>query len=77
MRAPAGANNYLKWRRTIDEHLELRRISWNEYGMFSWLCTKADPHVGTLRTSWPTLAAQTRLSASFVERLCRGLRSKG
>jgi hypothetical protein len=77
MGPPAGANNYLKWRRTIDEHLELRRLSWNEYGMFSWLCTKAAPHVGTLRTSWPTLAAQTGLSATFVERLCRGLRTKG
>ena len=28
---PAGADNFLKWRRTIDEHLELRRMTWDEY----------------------------------------------
>jgi hypothetical protein len=74
---PAGADNYLRWRRTIDEHLELRRISWHEYGMFSWLCTKADPRTGRVRTSWPVLAEQTGLTARHVEKLCRGLRRKG
>jgi len=29
---PAGADNFLKWRRTIDEHLELGRLTWDEYG---------------------------------------------
>lgn len=74
---PAGADNYLRWRRTIDEHLELRRISWHEYAMFSWLCTKADPRTGRVRTSWPVLAEQTGLAARHVEKLCRGLRRKG
>lgn len=36
---PAGADNFLKWRRSIDEHLELRRMTWDEYAMFNWLCT--------------------------------------
>jgi hypothetical protein len=48
---PAGADNFLKWRRSIDEHLELRRMTWDEYAMFNWLCTKAHPRTGTLRTS--------------------------
>jgi len=74
---PAGADNYLRWRRTIDEHLELRRMSWHEYAMFSWLCTKADPRTGLVRTSWPVLAEQTGLTANHVEKLCRGLRTKG
>ena len=74
---PAGARNYLRWRRSIDEHLELRRLTWDEYGMFNWLCTKADPRTGTLRTSWPTLAEQTTLSANHVGKLCRGLKQKG
>ena len=43
---PAGADNFVKWRRTIDEHLELGRLTWDEYGMFSWLCTKADQRPG-------------------------------
>jgi len=74
---PAGADNYLRWRRTIDEHLELRRISWHEYAMFSWLCTKADPRTGRVRTSWPVLAEQTGLTPRHVEKLCRSLRRKG
>jgi hypothetical protein len=73
---PAGADNFLKWRRTIDEHLELRRISWDEYAMFNWLCTKASPRTGTLRTSWPTLGEQTGLTPNHVEKLCRALKRK-
>ncbi|MBI4611407.1 MAG: hypothetical protein HY726_20645 [Candidatus Rokubacteria bacterium] len=73
---PSGADNYLKWRRSIDEHLELRRLSWDEYGMFNWLCTKASPRTGTVRTSWPVLAEQTGLSRSHVEKLCRRLKRK-
>jgi hypothetical protein len=74
---PAGADNYLRWRRSIDEHLELRRLTWDEYGMFSWLCTKAAPRTGRVRTSWPTLAEQTGLSVNFVGKLCRALKQKG
>ena len=74
---PAGADNYLRWRRTIDEHLELRRISMLEYAMFSWLCTKADPRTGLVRTNWLTLAQQTGLTANHIEKLCRSLRHKG
>jgi hypothetical protein len=74
---PAGADNFVKWRRTIDEHLELGRLTWDEYGMFSWLCTKADQRTGRLRTSWPTLADQTTLSANYAGKLCRSLKGKG
>jgi hypothetical protein len=74
---PAGADNYLRWRRTIDEHLELRRLTWHEYAMFSWLCTKASPQDGVVRASWPTLAEQTSLRPNHVEKLCRSLRNKG
>ena len=74
---PAGADDFVKWRRSIDEHLELGLLTWDEYGMFSWLCTKADPRRGTLRTSWTILAGQTRLGAKQVEKLCRGLKGKG
>ena len=73
---PAGADNFLKWRRSIDEHLELRRITWDEYAMFNWLCTKASPRTGALRTSWPTLAEQTGLTPNHVEKLCRALKRK-
>ena len=45
--------------------------------MFNWLCTKADPRTGTLRTSWLTLAEQTTLSANYVGKLCRSLKEKG
>ena len=45
--------------------------------MFNWLCTKADPRTGTLRTSWPTLAEQTALSANHAGKLCRSLKQKG
>jgi hypothetical protein len=75
-RRPAGANNFLKWRRSIVEHLELRRITWHEFAMFAWLCTKASPQTGILRTSWPTLARETGLSADHVEQLCRALKRK-
>ena len=74
---PAGADNFLKWRRSIDEHLELGRLSWDEYGMFSWLCTKADPFTGRLRTSWTIIGSQTRLGPKRVEQLCRNLKAKG
>lgn len=74
---PSGAGNYLKWRRSIDEHLELRRLTWDEYGMFNWLCTKADPRTGTLRTSWRVLAEQTTLSPNYVGKLCGSLKRKG
>jgi hypothetical protein len=73
---PAGADNFLKWRRSIDEHLELRRMTWDEYAMFNWLCTKASPRTGALRTSWPTLAEQTGLTPNHVEKLCRALKRK-
>jgi hypothetical protein len=75
-RQPAGANNFLKWRRSIVEHLELRRIGWHEFGMLAWLCTKASPQTGILRTSWPTLARETGLSAAHVEQVCRALKRK-
>ncbi len=74
---PSGADNYLKWRRSIDEHLELRRLSWDEYAMFNWLCTKASPRTGTVRTSWPTLAEQTTLRVNYVGKLCGNLKRKG
>ena len=74
---PAGADDFVKWRRSIDEHLELGHLTWDEYGMFNWLCTKADPRRGVLRTSWTVLAGQTRLGAKHVEKLCRGLKGKG
>jgi len=74
---PAGADNFLRWRRSIDEHLELGRITFHEYAMFSWLCTKADPHTGTLRTRWQVLAQQTTLSANHVCKLCGSLKRKG
>jgi hypothetical protein len=73
---PAGADNFLKWRRSIDEHLELRRMTWDEYAMFNWLCTKAHPRTGTLRTSWPTLSEQTGLTPNHIEKLCRALKRK-
>jgi hypothetical protein len=73
---PAGADNFLKWRRSIDEHLELRRMTWDEYAMFNWLCTKASPRTGALRTSWPSLAEQTGLTPNHVEKLCRALKRK-
>jgi hypothetical protein len=74
---PAGADNFLKWRRTIDEHLELGRLTWDEYGLFSWLCTKAEPRTGTLRTRWTVLAEQTTLSANYVCKLGGSLKAKG
>jgi len=74
---PAGADNFLKWRRSIDEHLELGRLRFDEYAMFSWLCTKADPRAGTLRTRWTVLAEQTGLSRNYVCKLCGNLRKKG
>ncbi len=74
---PSGANTYLKWRRSIDEHLELRRLTWDEYGLFNWLCTKANPRTGTLRTSWPMLAEQTTLRVNYVGKLCGSLKRKG
>jgi hypothetical protein len=73
---PAGADNFLRWRRSIDEHLELRRITWDEFGMFTWLCTKANARTGSVRTSWPTLSEQTGLTPNHVEKLCRGLKRK-
>ncbi len=74
---PAGADNFLKWRRSIDEHLELGRLRFDEYAMFSWLCIKADPRTGRLRTSWPGLGDQTRLTPNHVGKLCRSLKRKG
>ena len=73
---PAGADNFLRWRRSIDEHLELRRITWDEFAMFTWLCTKAAARTGTVRTSWPVLSEQTGLTANHVEKLCRALKRK-
>ena len=73
---PAGADNFLRWRRSIDEHLELRRITWDEFGMFTWLCTKANARTGSVRTSWPTLSEQTGLTPNHVEKLCRALKRK-
>ena len=35
--------------------------------MFSWLCTKADPRTGRLRTSWPTSASRRGSAANHVE----------
>ena len=75
-RRPAGADNFLRWRRSVSEHLESGRLQWPEYGMLNWLCTKAGPYTGTLRTSWPALAVQTGLSPAYVARLCRSLRRK-
>jgi hypothetical protein len=74
---PAGAGTDLRLRRSIDEHLELRRISMLEYAMFTWLGIQADPHTGRVRTNWLVLAQQTGLTANHVEQLCRGLRRKG
>ena len=75
-RRPAGADNFLRWRRPVTEHLETRRLTWPEYGMLHWLCVKASPYTGVLRISWPALAVQTGLSPAYVARLCRRLRDK-
>lgn len=73
---PAGADTDLRLRRSIDEHVELRRISIHEFAMFTWLGIKADPHTGRVRTNWLILAQQTGFTANHVEQLCRGLRRK-
>jgi hypothetical protein len=75
-RRPAGANHYLKLRRSLDEHLQSGRMTWNEFAMFIWLCLKASPRNGVIRTSWPHLAIETRLPVKHVEQLCRALRRK-
>jgi hypothetical protein len=66
-RRPTGADNFLKLRRSIDEHLELRRIHWHEFSMFVWLCLKASRardvrRVGplALRRSRPTASSSLR-----------------
>jgi hypothetical protein len=74
---PAGADNDLRLHRSIDEHVELRRISLHEFAMFTWLGIKADPHTSRVRTNWLVLAQQTGFTANHVEQLCRSLRRKG
>ena len=51
-------------------------MTWDEYGMFTWLCTKANARTGSVRTSWPMLGEQTGLTANHVEKLCRALKRK-
>jgi hypothetical protein len=75
-RRPAGAGNFLKLRRSLDEHLLFRRMTWNEFGMFVWLCLRANPADGVIRTSWPQLEIETHLSAKHAEQICRALRRK-
>jgi hypothetical protein len=75
-RRPAGANHFLKLRRSLDEHLQSGRMTWNEFAMFVWLCLKASHRTGVLRTSWPQLEIETRLPVKHVEQLCRALRRK-
>ena len=75
-RRPAGAGNFLKLRRSLDEHLLLRRMTWNEFAMFVWLCLRANPADGVIRTSWPQLEIETHLSAKHAEQICRALRRK-
>ena len=75
-RHPAGAGNFLKLRRSLDEHLLFRRMTWNEFGMFVWLCLRANSADGVIRTSWPQLEIETHLSAKHAEQICRALRRK-
>ena len=75
-RRPAGAGNFLKLRRSLDEHLLFRRMTWNEFAMFVWLCLRANPADGVIRTSWPQLEIETHLSAKHAEQICRALRRK-
>jgi hypothetical protein len=73
--SPAGADNDLRVRRSLDEHVELCRI--HEFAMFSWLGIKADPHTNRVRTDWLVRAQQTGFTANHVEQPCRGPRRKG
>jgi hypothetical protein len=73
---PRGARNYVRWRRSIDEHVELRRLTFQEFAMFTWLCLKANPGTGVVRASWTTLSAQTGLPRKAVEKLARSLKGK-
>jgi hypothetical protein len=43
----------------IDEHLELGRLTWDEYAMFSG-SARGGPRTGTLRTNWTILADPAR-----------------
>ena len=72
-----GRRGFVKWPRAVLDELELRRLSWNEYAMLSWLFTRADPYRGSVRTSWGMIALETGLSANQAEKLCRSLRGKG
>jgi len=69
----AGVDNYFCWCCMIDEYLELCCISWHEYGMFSWLCTKVDPCMGWVCTSWFIFVEQIGFIVNYVEKLCRVL----
>ena len=75
-RRPAGAGNFLKLRRSLDEHLLERWMTWNEFAMVVWLCIRASPANGVVRTSWVQLEGETRLSANHAEQICRALRRK-
>jgi hypothetical protein len=73
---PAGADNFVKLRRSLDEHLLFRRMTWNQFAMFVWLCLRANPANGVVRTSWVQLESETRLSANHAEQICRALQRK-
>jgi hypothetical protein len=75
-RRPAGADNFVKLRRSLDEHLLFRRMTWNQFAMFVWLCLRANPANGVVRTSWTQLQSETRLSANHAEQICRALQRK-
>ena len=59
---PAGADNFLKWRRSIDEHLELGRLTWDEYGDVQLALHEGRPaHGDGCARAGPSSAEQTRL----------------
>jgi uncharacterized phage protein (TIGR02220 family) len=69
-------DNFLKWRRGITEHVLEGRLTFEEYGLFSWICTMANPYTGILLTNFSQLSYQLRISREKARYLCNNLKRK-
>lgn len=77
-KAPETARNFLRWRRGILGHVQKGKLKFpSEYGMFSYLCTKANPHTDIVETNFSELAKEVHWSKEQVRYVCGCLREKG
>ena len=74
---PSTANNYVKLRRGLLDHLINGNITWDQYAFYTILLIKANSDTGIVMVNYSALAREIKQGVQVVRRFCIALAQVG